>query len=646
MPRETDATWLELMLRQAPAIIWTLDRELRFISGAGAGLTRLGLDPQQMRGVRLADFLGVADNTAPQMADHVRALAGEKVHYAGAWGGRRYDSYVEPLRRDGEIVGVIGIAIDVTEREEAADERRRAEVERERLVQESSSRRALLELVVENAQGGILLLRGPELRVEFANPAARAMAPGLQLVEGLRWYEDVVPELAAVTRTEVERVLKTGEASLVVDAPMTFRRYPDASPVTSYITSSRVPVRLPDGEPGVLIQFIDTTPKVLAGKEVERLAEASREQAARLEAILNNMVEGVTVIDSNGEISFLNRAAVELTGVSPEEVLHKPYVALLDRIDSRDFAGERSYVNSNVAERVFAGEAVIRETTILRRGGPRRATLRTTATPLRAPDGAFAGAVLVSRDVTETIEFERLKDQFIEVAAHELKTPVAIMKTNAQLLLECREPLSAQQSTMARAIDRGANRIHKIVQELLDISQLQLEKLTLKVVDVELVQLIHRVLHRLAPAASGRHVLRFDAAAPVFVLCDPHRFEWVVTHLMENAMQYSPDGGDVDIGLLSGDDNVTLSVHDHGVGIPLDRQQRIFDRFFRAHTGTPQDYGGLGVSLYISREIVHRSRGEMWFESVPGGGTTFYVRLLKGSAADGAGLGREGAPRR
>jgi len=186
---------------------------------------------------------------------------------------------------------------------------------------------------------------------------------------------------------------------------------------------------------------------------------------------------------------------------------------------------------------------------------------------------------------------------------------------------------------MARAIDRGANRIDKIVQELLDISQLQLGKFTLSTVDFDLGALVGRVVRRVA-STSTAHVLRFDPPKAVLVRADPHRIEWIVTHILENALRYSPGGGVVEIGVARGD-TPTLSIRDSGVGIPVERQLRIFERFYRAHTGTPHDVGGLGVSLYISREIVHRSGGEMWFESEPGKGSTFFVRL-PGGAANGA----------
>src|SRR6185436_10501289 len=125
-----------------------------------------------------------------------------------------------------------------------------------------------------------------------------------------------------------------------------------------------------------------------------------------------------------------------------------------------------------------------------------------------------------------------------------------------------------------------------------------------------------------APAAT-HHRLVVNAPEAVVVSADPPRLEQAVRRLVDNAVRYSPPG-DVEIDVATSEKHVVISVRDHGIGIPADQQHRIFELFFRAHAGTPHDVGGLGIGLFMAREITLRHGGEMWFESEEGRGSTFY----------------------
>jgi len=128
-----------------------------------------------------------------------------------------------------------------------------------------------------------------------------------------------------------------------------------------------------------------------------------------------------------------------------------------------------------------------------------------------------------------------------------------------------------------------------------------------------------------APAAT-HHRLVLNAPEPVTVSADLPRLEQAVRRLVDNATRYSPPG-DIEIDVAPSDKYVVISVRDRGIGIPADQQNRIFELFFRAHAGTPHDVGGLGIGLFLAREITIRHGGAMWFESEEGKGSTFYMRL-------------------
>ena len=254
------------------------------------------------------------------------------------------------------------------------------------------------------------------------------------------------------------------------------------------------------------------------------------------------------------------------------------------------------------------------------------------ATPLRDAQGMIVGALAVTRDITEALELDRLKDQFIRVIAHELKTPITSVKGYARAIADTlgRE-LSPAVARMVDALNRGADRLDRMVRELLDAQQIATGRLRMVEERVDLADLVQETVDAAARKAP-KHRLRLLRADPVALTGDRERLREVMRILLDNAIRYSPSGGDVDVELTLSDHNAVVSVRDHGVGIARDRQERIFERFFRAHTDTPYDYGGTGLGLYVARSFVELHQGTMSFESTEGKGSTFSFRLPQRSS--------------
>jgi signal transduction histidine kinase len=243
-------------------------------------------------------------------------------------------------------------------------------------------------------------------------------------------------------------------------------------------------------------------------------------------------------------------------------------------------------------------------------------------------------ALVVHQDVTALKEAEQLKDDFIGIAAHELRTPLAVLKGFAQMLLIQSErgkglALVDWQIEALQGIDQATQRLVELTEDLLDVTRLQAGRLTLHLTPTDLVALIRRVMKRLQ-LTTDRHILSLATVAEHLVVeVDPQRMEQVLGNLLGNAIKYSPEGGSIEITIQEDAEEqvVQLSIRDSGIGIPVEQQAQIFGRFIRADNARTYEIGGTGLGLYLCRELIERQCGQIWFESAEGEGSVFSVAL-------------------
>jgi signal transduction histidine kinase len=225
-----------------------------------------------------------------------------------------------------------------------------------------------------------------------------------------------------------------------------------------------------------------------------------------------------------------------------------------------------------------------------------------------------------------------LREEFLGIASHELKTPLTSIKGYVQMLT--RRP--SQRDTSAErlggiydALGRQVQRLEVLVTNLLDTARVQQGWLVLERRPTDLVEIARQVLARCAdsPEQTAQHRLTLVAAGPVEGVWDADRLDQVLTNLISNALKYSPAGGDVRVTLRQVDDEAEVLVSDEGIGIPADEQAQLFQPFFRGASHLPHGIQGVGLGLYISGRIVDRHGGRITLVSTPSHGTTFTVRL-------------------
>jgi len=253
--------------------------------------------------------------------------------------------------------------------------------------------------------------------------------------------------------------------------------------------------------------------------------------------------------------------------------------------------------------------------------------------------GAVEGVLIAGVDVTAQVRAVRARDEFLSIAAHELRTPVTGIAMGAQLLARrvARGDVNGERiERVVETIYKETGRLSALTDELLDVSRLQGGALPLATEPVDLAAIARDVADRSGHRNPGRTVQLLGTDEPAIVPGDAIRLDQVFTNLVDNAHKYSPNGGMVALRIERHDDGVLASVHDDGIGIPPSELVEIFEPFKRAANATKRQLPGLGLGLHICRQIVERHGGRIWAES--GGahpGTTFYVRLPTTAPAAG-----------
>jgi PAS domain S-box-containing protein len=225
-------------------------------------------------------------------------------------------------------------------------------------------------------------------------------------------------------------------------------------------------------------------------------------------------------------------------------------------------------------------------------------------------------------------DLSRLKDEFLSIASHELRTPVTSIKGYTQLAktLIKEGDLDTSEEYLDIALDQ-IDRMSRLILELLDVSRIETGRLEIRREPIPWANFVRDVVHRHHTAVSDR---RFHVSIPddyKVVNGDRDRLEQVLGNLLENAVKYSPEGSDITVTVEDKGDALVTAVCDRGIGIPADELAQVFERFHRGRHVSSTNYGGLGLGLYITKQIIERHGGTIWVESKEGHGTTFFFSL-------------------
>ncbi|HEU4382228.1 MAG TPA: PAS domain-containing sensor histidine kinase [Anaeromyxobacteraceae bacterium] len=363
--------------------------------------------------------------------------------------------------------------------------------------------------------------------------------------------------------------------------------------------------------------------------------------------LLEFVPDAMVIVDqADGRIVHVNCVAEELFGYAREELIGQPVEVLLPSRYREAHRGHREGYGAAPRTRPMG---LGLDLAGLRKGGD-EFPAEIGLSPLEAEGGRYA--ITAIRDVGERRKLEerarlyrqaqeevRRRDEFLSIASHELRTPVAALQLQLQILHRVAEqaqsPLPRQLVDKVEGLERQTRRLTVLVNELLDVSRMRLGRLELRLEEMDLADLAREAVRQLE-AELGRSGSRIAVRAevPASGRWDRLRLEQVITNLLVNAAKFG-EGRPIAVTVSAADGLARLTVADQGIGIPAEHQERIFGRFERA--ASAEHYGGLGLGLYIAREIVEAHGGRIRLASSPGLGSTFTVELPTTPAAVQAG---------
>jgi PAS domain S-box-containing protein len=341
-------------------------------------------------------------------------------------------------------------------------------------------------------------------------------------------------------------------------------------------------------------------------REAERRAEAA--------LALAYVGDGVILLDDEGRVRFWNAAAAAITGVREESALGRQPTEFLP-------AWEELTSLAELADAATPARARSVTVPIEMVGGDRWVAVTGVAFD--------EGVVYALRDVSDEQAFERARSDFVATASHELRTPLAAVYGAARTLRRTDIEIPAEQrDRFLEIIVSETERLTAIVSQILLAGQLEEGRVDVATAATDLGPLVDSVLDSARLRAPDQIELRLEQnGSPTVALADEDKLRQVLVNLLDNAIKYSPDGGEVAVELAGGHGRVRLIVRDRGLGIPPGEQERIFEKFYRLDPALTRGVGGSGLGLFISRELVSRMGGSLSVRSQPGEGAAFVVDL-------------------
>lgn len=351
-------------------------------------------------------------------------------------------------------------------------------------------------------------------------------------------------------------------------------------------------------------------------EDVEKEREKVVVESNKTLAIINNFTDGLFLFDERGRIALANPQSEKFFGVSFEEMKNKSVSELSEILNLKpltDFIGDE-------IKDMFRKELKISDNLILE---------ISTISVVREQE--TLGKLIIIHDVTREKTVEKLKTEFVSIAAHQLRTPLSAIKWTFKMVMDGDAgDVTNDQKEMLDKGFQSTERIIKLVNDLLDVARLEEGRYVYTLESNDLADVVQSVIDPYKEIIQNKGI-NFEFKKPdkekLSVAVDVEKIKLAIENLLDNAIRYTPAGGKVVISLRRDKNQAEFSVKDSGIGIPKNQHHRIFSKFFRAPTAVTTETEGSGLGLFLVKNIIDTHNGRIWFESEENKGATFYFTL-------------------
>jgi len=347
-------------------------------------------------------------------------------------------------------------------------------------------------------------------------------------------------------------------------------------------------------------------------EEARKKAEEERNQTL---AIINNFVDGILVFDKNRKLSLINPQAENFFSVKGEDIIGRSISEL------GTFPTLKPLLNlvGEEIKGVFRKELSIKETLIL----------EVTTIPM-IREGEKIGSLVILHDITREKMIERMKSEFVSIAAHQLRTPLSAIKWTLKMILDGDlGEVPKEQREFLEKTYQSNERIINLINDLLNVSRIEEGRYLYKPILTDFIPILDSLIDSYKEEIKKKNLklkLKKPQKLPK-VKVDVEKISLAIQNLLENAIRYNKESGEIEINLKEKGKEIEFSIRDTGIGIPKDQQNRVFTKFFRGYNAIKMETEGSGLGLFITKNIIEAHGGKIWFESEEGKGTTFYFTL-------------------
>ena len=456
---------------------------------------------------------------------------------------------------------------------------------------------------------GFSLLRGNDHIVELVNSMALRYTGKNEESIG-RPVVEVLPEIEKQGYIKLLDRVRRGESFNLKESPVILIK--DEKEKLIYMNIFFQPYYEDKNIEGVLAVFMDVTEQVITRKKIEEMGE-------RFETMANNIPNLAWIANADGYIFWYNNRWYDYTGTTLQEMegwgwksVHDPkkLPAVLER-------WQLSINDGKPFEMVFpirGSDNVFRP-------------FLTRVVPIHDNEGKVIRWLGTNTDITKQKEVERMKDDFISMASHELKTPLTTIKAYGQIAEDMlQEKGDVKTLEIMKRMSSQVNKLTTLIEDLLDVTKIQKGKLIYKEDFFDFNDLLKEVTDDMQ-RTTATHKIKNNLDSTAKILGDRNKISQVIDNLISNGIKYSPKANKIIVGTKLQDNGVQLSVQDFGIGILYKDRKKIFAQFYRVSGENQFTFPGMGIGLYICQEIIGRHGGKIWLESKIGKGSVFYVWL-------------------